>query len=119
MEHVNNRARLFDPTDKFTSNQDVTVCSVCGCAFMELILIKQYKKDHAIILGQKPPAANDIGFYVFRCPKCRELFEPVTIHSGSQNIVRKCYDQFLEKMEEPMPEKEKPATDEKNKGEYL
>ena len=105
MEHVNDRAKMFDPAEKFTSQDDVVVCNICGCSFMELILVKQYKKDHAVILGQKPPTHNDIGFYLFRCPKCKEVFEPVTIHSGSQNIVRKNYDQLLEKMDEPIPVK--------------
>jgi hypothetical protein len=103
MEHVNERAKLFDPAEVSKKDENVLACDKCGCSFMELITVSQYKKDHSVILGQKPPTANSLVFYVLKCVKCQEVYEPSTIHSGSQNFVRKSYDQFLKQMEAKLP----------------
>jgi hypothetical protein len=99
-EEANNLDSLDSKKD------DVVKCEVCGCKYLELITVSQYKKDHAIILGQRPPVLNaGMFFYLLKCPKCNELYEPVNVYTGSQNKLRKDYDEFLDTMEKPLRNK--------------
>jgi hypothetical protein len=81
---------------------DVVTCVKCGCKWLELVLVQQYGKLHTVVLGQQPPPKSQTGFWLFRCPKCQELYEPnVTI--GMQDQSRKDYDAFLDELEAPIP----------------
>lgn len=81
---------------------DVITCTKCGNTWLELVLVQQYNKLHTVILGQQPAPKSQTGFWLFRCPKCQELYEPnVTI--GMQDQARKDYDSFLDSLEAPMP----------------
>lgn len=86
---------------KWPKIDEVVSCSVCGCAWMEQILVQQYSKDHFVILGQQVPEMRPVGFYLLRCPKCGEVYEP-NLQSAPQDTFRKGYDDFLDQMEAPL-----------------
>jgi hypothetical protein len=94
--------KWLDPTDperKKAMEDDVVTCSACGCQWMELVCVQQYDKNHYVILGQKPPTKNDIGFWIFKCPKCNEVYEP-HVYAGPQDIAHKRYQGFVADMME-------------------
>ena len=73
-------------------------CPKCGNGYFELVQYSQYKDNHVIILGQRPPALSAAStFYALRCI-CGELLEPL-VNRPANNIVSKKYDQFLDAME--------------------
>ena len=90
----------FDPTGlQRDATKDVVSCPNCSCEWMELFLVQQYPKHNQVILGQKPASINDIGFWLFRCPKCNEVYEaPVQV--GAQDAARRGYDAFIDHMME-------------------
>jgi len=79
---------------------DVIQCQ-CGCTYFEQILVQQFPKLHNVILGQQVPSAGDMGFYVFRCVKCHELYEP-QVQIAARDLARKQYEKFLDNMEAPV-----------------
>jgi hypothetical protein len=91
---------FLDPSKPNVSRQpDVVRCQKCGCEWMELICVQQYAKHHNVILGQRPGSISDIGFWLFRCPKCQEIQEPALTYGGFQDIGRKGYNKFLDQMD--------------------
>ena len=87
------------------SATDVITCIKCGCQWMELITVQQYPRIHNVVLGQKP-AAQDSGYYLFRCPKCNELYEP-SIQMTPHELTKSTYGKFIEQLESPLPEVKK------------
>lgn len=83
---------------------ELVICEKCGCKWMELISVQQYPRNHSVILGQKPPSRGDIGFWMFRCPKCMSLYEPLLNTGGPQDRARKGYDEFLDQILKPIPD---------------
>lgn len=101
-------SKWLDPSHTLdNSGQDnVVVCEKCGCSWMELILVQQYNRHFQVVLGQKPVPKDNIGYWLFRCPKCNEVWEP-PISVGSYDSGRKGYDQFINHMLEPIPSSSK------------
>lgn len=84
-----------------TSDDDTIMCSKCGCVWLEKIQVHQYPKVHNIVLGQQPPTKTDLCFWLFKCVKCGELYEP-SVQIASASPARKKYDAFLDHMEKPI-----------------
>lgn len=82
-------------------NNEVVACKKCGCSWMEQLLVQQYNIHHNVILGQKVPAHNEIGFWLLRCVKCFEVYEP-NVQIGVRDSMRQEYDKFLDHMEKPI-----------------
>lgn len=82
-------------------NKDVVTCKKCGCSWMEQVLVQQYSPHHMVILGQKVASQSDMGFFLLRCIKCAETYEP-NVQIGARDSARKAYDLFLDQMEKPM-----------------
>lgn len=93
---------LSGPKPQQQTTEDLVICKKCGCQWLELILVQQYSKNYTIVLGQKPTPKTDTGFWLFRCPKCSELYEP-PVNAATQDQARKIYDAFLDQLEEPLP----------------
>lgn len=83
-------------------SDEVKTCIKCHCQWMELILVEQFPAFSSSVVGQKPQSKGGIGFYLFRCPKCLELYEP-SVLNGAQDASRKLYDLFLDQLEAPLP----------------
>ena len=81
-------------------DENAVHCVKCGCTWLEQVLIRQYDKDHLVILGQQVQPATEVGFWILKCIKCGDLMEP-NVQSGPQDMYRKGYDKFLNIMEEP------------------
>ena len=62
-------------------------------------MVQQYLENHSVILGQKPATVGDVGFWIFRCPSCREIYEPRLTSGGLQDLARRGYDEFMDQME--------------------
>ena len=92
------RTEFLDPIfpKRVSDDIEVVTCTECGGKWMELISVQRYPKNHSVILGQKPPSVNDIGFWLFRCAKCLALYEPSLTSGGPQDLARKGYDKFLD-----------------------
>lgn len=106
-------ARWYDPTALTEKMKDPEVanCPNCDCTFFEQITVHQFPRQHNVILGQRVQPIGDIGFYVFRCIKCKEVFEP-QVQAGARDVARRMYDDFLDMMQAPVDSK-------KNTGEKL
>lgn len=91
------RPQFLDPS-RNRKKKEVVTCTKCGCDWMELISVQQYSLHHAVILGQKPGSLNDMNFWMFRCPKCGETYEPRLVSSGVHDAERQSYDSFVDKM---------------------
>ena len=78
---------------------DILSCGKCASTWMEQVAVYQFKKDHNVILTQAVPAKDDIGFFVLRCIKCGEIYEP-NVQVGARDTLRKKYDSFLDSMED-------------------
>lgn len=95
----------IDPTmPDIKPEEDVLKCQKCGCGWLELISVQQYSKRSFVILGQKPAPKTDIGFWLFRCPKCGNVHEP-NVQVGPRDLARKGYDNFLDCMEKDIETK--------------
>lgn len=98
---------VFDPINRFKkSRPEVFTCTQCGGRWMELVAVQQFPKDNAYIIGQKPGSVKDDGFYMFRCVKCLEVFEPRLLTAGPQNSVQREYDEFANHMSKPLYKKD-------------
>lgn len=104
--------RWYDPTTLMEKmkDPDVVVCQ-CGCSYLEQVPVHQFPKNHSVILGQAVPPHGDMGFYVLRCIKCGEIYEP-QVQIAARDSARRAYDHFLDEME-------RPAIGDKDKGEVL
>ncbi len=100
MIQVKGQSRWTTPISSGPVEDDVLSCTKCGCTWLERILVHQYPKFHQLLLGQQPHPKNDIGFWIFKCPKCNELFEPA-MTAGTQTHARKLYDALIENMIKP------------------
>lgn len=100
------RADWYDPTrlTEKAKEPDVAQCPSCKCTFFEQITVHQFPRQHNVILGQKVQPILDFGFNVFRCIKCGEVAEP-DVQVGARDSARKMYDDFLDMMEAPLPNK--------------
>ena len=94
--------RWYDPTDiaEKMKEADVIQCH-CGCSHFEQVAVHQFPKMHNVILGQQVQPAGDLGFYVFRCLKCSEIYEP-SVQLAARDQSRKSYENFLDEMEKPI-----------------
>lgn len=101
--------KWLDPSSLNRDNKDddVVICGKCGCKWMELILVQQYNKHFHVVLGQKPMPKTDLAFWLFRCPKCNEVWEP-PVQVGAYDSARKGYDQFVNHMLQPVDDPNKP-----------
>lgn len=93
---------FYDPASTRNKPRDNALsCTKCGCQWMELVEVYQFPEYHSVILGQKPTA--DAGpFFMFRCPKCQEVFEPA-VQAGPRDSQRTGYDRFVEHMQNDLP----------------
>ncbi len=80
------------------------VCTKCGCQWLELVLVQRWSKLDTVVLGQKPTPKTSAGYYVFRCVKCGELFEP-SVSVSQHESGFKPYEAFVKQLEEPIPPK--------------
>lgn len=97
----------YDPTSIQTREEkvDVVKCK-CGCMFMEQVPVQQVPKMHNVILGQSVPPHRGLVFYVFRCIKCLEVYEP-SVQVAARDAARQTYDNFLDQMEGVEKDKDK------------
>jgi len=100
--------RWYDPTSLMerAREQEVIKCK-CGCSFLEQVPVHQFPKTHNVILGQPVQPYGGIGFYVLRCIKCGEVYEP-SVQLAARDQARKVYDAFLDQMEQPVPSTKAP-----------
>jgi hypothetical protein len=91
--------RWYDPTSLVdrVEKQEVVKCK-CGCTYLEQVPVHQFPKLHNVILGQQVQPHRGITFYVFRCIKCNEVYEP-SVQLTARDAARKVYDEFLDEME--------------------
>lgn len=106
MANVPFESKFYQIPINLPKTEDVVTCTKCGCDFMELILVQQYNKLHVVALGQQPAPKGPYGYWIFRCPKCQELYEP-NVTMGAMDSNRKEYDNFLDKLEAPLPDEKK------------
>lgn len=100
---ISPNAKWYDPTaltSEKTNDPDAAACTNCGCTFLVQEEAYQFPKQHNVILGQRVQPLYDMPFYVFRCLKCNEVFEP-QVQAGARDAARKLYDKFLDTMEAP------------------
>ena len=97
--------RWYDPTTLIEKmkDPDVVTCT-CGCSYLEQVPVYQFPKNHSVILGQAVPPHADMGFYILRCIKCGEIYEP-QVQIAARDSARRAYDAFLDEMERPGPGK--------------
>ena len=103
---MNTVDKWYDPTsiaDKM-KEADVVKCA-CGCPYLEQVEVQRFPKMHNVILGQKVQPQGDLSFYVFRCLKCNEVYEP-SVQLAARDQSRKAYEDFLDEMEKPIPGQE-------------
>ena len=86
-------------------NIDIVTCPNCNSEWFEIVSVSQYKKHTSIILGQKPVKKESIEYFLYRCIKCNEIFEP-EVQGGQHDQMRKKYDKFLDHMAVPYKKKE-------------
>jgi hypothetical protein len=67
-----------------------------------------WSKYSTVVLGQKPAAKPGTGFYIFKCPKCNDLYEP-PINITPNEMEKSNYKSFIEQLETPIPETPKKA----------
>ena len=100
--NMNTIDRWYDPTalgDKM-KEADVVKCN-CGCPYLEQVEVQRFPKMHNVILGQKVQPQGDMSFFVFRCIKCNEVYEP-SVQLAARDQSRKAYEDFLDEMEKPL-----------------
>jgi len=105
----NPNIKWYDPStipDKLKNEEDLVSCTTCGCKWLEVVVVQQFSKLHFLQLGQKPATVGEIGFYLFRCPKCNNVMEP-HVQVGATDVARKAYDKFYDHMLEPIPTEKK------------
>jgi len=79
---------------KEKNDPDIIECPKCHSTFLEVIEVKQYRKDMPVGLSQPPPAhPRTHAFYFYRCV-CGEVLEPPV--SYSDNAVGRTYIRFVE-----------------------
>jgi hypothetical protein len=88
--------------------KEVVECK-CGCSYLEQVPVHQFPRVHNVILGQPVQPHNGITFYVLRCLKCQEIYEP-SVQLAARDSARKVYDNFLDQMEKPLEKKEASTT---------
>jgi len=105
---INQVDRWYDPRDLAEKmKQPEAVKCECGCPYMEQVAVQQFPKMHNVILGQAVQPIQDFAFYIFRCLKCGEIYEP-QVQLAARDSARKAYEDFLDEMERPFPVKDKP-----------
>ena len=103
MNRDDGKPTWINPTVVQGPRDDTMSCKKCGLSWFELVEVHQYSQYHNVVLGQRPPTKLDNGgFYVLRCPKCQELYEP-NVHSTLHEPSRKAYEAFLDALEAPIP----------------
>ena len=90
------------PVAQFSKEPETLMCKACRCQWFEQIAVQRYPKLHNVILGQRVSSIDDAGFWLFRCVKCGEVYEP-NVQAGTHDTMRKYYDNFLDDMETPIP----------------
>jgi len=93
------KSRWYDPADiaDRLKNPEVMECS-CGCTHFQQVEVHQYPKMHQVVLGQPVQPHGLLGFYILKCLKCGEVYEP-SVHLGARDQARRAYDLFLDEME--------------------
>jgi len=95
---IEGQSQWFDPVGRQrTETREIVVCEDCGCEWFDLICVQQYPKHAQVILGQRPAPIDDRGFWLYKCIKCGEVYEP-PVQVGPQDAARKGYDAFLDHM---------------------
>jgi len=89
-------------------DKDIITCKECECSWFEQVLVQQYSRFHHVILGQKVTPANEVGFWLLRCVKCKETYEPNIQYSGRDNL-RQRYDTFVASMQKKLEDKQDPT----------
>lgn len=101
MAQIPFESKFYPVPINIPKTDDVVSCTKCGCTFMELILVQQFNKLHVVALGQQPAPKGPYGYWLFRCPKCSELYEP-NVTMGPQDGNQKEYDKLLDVLEAPI-----------------
>jgi len=91
----------WQPPEPEKKEEEVFLCQKCGCKWMELVELQQFPRDDSYVLGQKPTPKMSFAIWMYKCPKCNELYELQTHHSGT-DATRKVYDDFLDHMVKPL-----------------
>ncbi len=75
-------------------------CTKCKSEWFEQVAINQYRADHIVIPGQGIPVGGPQQFYILRCIKCSEMYQPIVMITA-QDTVAKLYNQMLDQLEPP------------------
>lgn len=92
---LNNFAPAIAPSAQ-TRNE--TLECKCKSTWFEQVRINQYKADHLVIPGQGVPISGPQDFFLLRCIKCSELYQPIVM-VNTQDVATKLYNQMLDQME--------------------
>lgn len=87
----------WEPPEPEVKEEEVYLCIKCGCKWLELMELQQFPKDDEYVLGQKPTPKMSFTIWMYRCPKCNEMYELQTHNTGT-DATRKAYDEFLDHM---------------------
>ena len=87
---------------------DLLACTKCGCQWLELLEVQQWSKYNTVVLGQKPSPKMGTGFYIFKCPKCNDIYEP-PINVTPNEMEKSNYGNFISQLETPYVEPVKKA----------
>lgn len=87
-----------DPTLPKINNPELVRCPDCKCSYFEQVIVQQFPKLSTVVVGQATVPVGDVGFYIFRCAKCGEMFEP-NVQLNTFDSVRKKYDEFMDELE--------------------
>lgn len=81
-------------------DQKKCLCSKCGNSWLQLIEVNEYSDFNEISLAQKPPPLHGLNsFYLFKCIKCNELYEPQVIRNAGTIANRDRYNNLLDQLE--------------------
>lgn len=73
----------------------------CSSSYFEQVQVHRYPKLHNVIPGQRVPQDGRVTFYLLRCVRCNELYEP-NMQIGPRDANAQAYNEFLDLMEKPV-----------------
>lgn len=91
----------FEIEQKTDPKKDLTEgclrCPKCKSTWFEEVKAQQYVDDHAVILGQTPPAKQGGQFVLLRRVKCQDLSEPRVLRQA-RDTANNLYDNFIDSL---------------------
>lgn len=91
----------FEPminVNKPVKKAEVVSCSKCKSEWFEQVKINQFRAEHIVVPGQAVPTANGQEFFMLRCIKCSELYQP-RVMITAQDQISKEYNSMLDNLE--------------------